>query len=540
MDIDRNKIVAKILDFTLEILFRLTGEDYIVVNMTSSKRHQAPLFEGWGRILELTHKMIELMTEEVPVRCQDVTVYFSMEEWEYLQGHKDLYKDVLMEVPQPLTSPVISSDRIASERCPYPLHQPDGSDENLNVPQNQGKNLMLINATVTYVSGDEQCNEEIATVNRTDDCTRSSEGHLIISDFATDERGITHTSEEHAIIPDILQSLLIRNLPSDPIQQIFSSASAKTNMQNQSCVRVAEHSITRIGEKPCSCSECVNCFKSKPVLLVQQIQKTREKPYSCSECGQCFSRKTNLLTHQKIHTGNRPLSEFSKPSEKSECITKQRIKMRAKPFSCSDCGKRYNKKFKLVKHQRVHTGEKPFSCSKCEKCFNQEALLDIHERIHTGKKPFSCSKCEKCFNQEALLAIHQRIHTRKKPFSSSECGKPNEKSKLVTEQGIDTGKKPFSCSDCGKGFEHKSKLVIHQRIHTGEKPFSCTECGKCFTQKSHLITHLRMHTGEKPFSCQECGKCFNWKKSLTAHKKIHTEKGFGQKTRLVTHQNSHR
>ncbi|XP_073417800.1 gastrula zinc finger protein XlCGF66.1-like [Dendrobates tinctorius] len=119
MERDRDKMAERILHLTLEILFRLTGEDYTVVKKTSSERCQAPVSEGWGRplspitgppphplihedineqkILELTYKMIELLTGEVPIRCQDVTVYFSMEEWEYLEGHKDLYKDVMME-----------------------------------------------------------------------------------------------------------------------------------------------------------------------------------------------------------------------------------------------------------------------------------------------------------------------------------------------------------------------------------------------------------------------------------------------------------
>ncbi|XP_075204206.1 oocyte zinc finger protein XlCOF29-like [Anomaloglossus baeobatrachus] len=89
MDRDKEKMAERILHLTPEILFRLTGEDYTVVKKTSSEHCQAPVSEGWRRllspimgppphppihedindqkILELTYKMIELLTREMTV-----------------------------------------------------------------------------------------------------------------------------------------------------------------------------------------------------------------------------------------------------------------------------------------------------------------------------------------------------------------------------------------------------------------------------------------------------------------------------------------
>ncbi|XP_075207303.1 uncharacterized protein LOC142312256 [Anomaloglossus baeobatrachus] len=464
MDMDKDKMAERILHLTLEILFRLTGEDYTVVKKTSSERCQDPVCEGWGRplspitgppphppihedineqkILELTYKMIELLTGEVPIRCQDVTVYFSMEEWEYLEGHKDLYKDVMMVVPQPLTSPVLSSEMTTPERCPHLLLPQDCKQEDPDVPQDhQGEDLIHINTTETYVRGDERCKEEIPTYDNPDDCTRRSEEQLKSSIYKSDDLGVTQdTSKVNVITPDTSSSLHSKGLPSDPMKQVLASDSLQTIKKNKS---------------------------QKRGIKKQSALKAKK---SISQYGNRFPLKTSFVKHHKIHTED-------------------------KRFSCSKCGKYFHKKSYLVRHERSHTGERPYSCSECGKCFVHKSHLVTHQKIHTGEKPFSCSECGKCFVQKSHLLAHQRIHT---------------------------GEKPYSCSECGKCFVHKSHLVTHQRIHTVQMPFSCSECGKCFVKQFHLIRHYSSHTGKRFFHCSECGKYFNQKSHLTIHQRIHT------------------
>ncbi|XP_073408678.1 uncharacterized protein [Dendrobates tinctorius] len=503
MDMDRDKMAEKKLQLTLEILFWLTGEDYIVVK-TSSERCRDPVSEGCGRplspitgptphplihgdindrkILELAYKMIELLTGEVPIRCQDVAVYFSMEEWEYLEGHKDLYKDVMMEVPQSLASPDLSSKRTTPERCPRPLLPQDCKQEDPIVPQDhQGEDLTHINTTETYVRGDEQCKEEIPTYDYPDDCGVKPD-----------------TYEKHAIIPAIPPALQSKNQSSEPSQSVTYLDSSQTVKQNESSKSDVEHQIIPTEKKPFSCPECGKCFMVKSTLVRHQRIHTGNKPFSCSECGKCFSRRSDLLNHQRSHTGE-------------------------KPYSCPECGKCFIYRSDLLSHQRIHTGEKPHSCPECGRCFKKKSNLVTHRRIHASEKPYSCPECGKSFIHRSNLVNHQRIHTGEKPFLCSECGKSFiDKSTLVRHQRIHTGEKPFSCSECGKYFIYKYHLLAHERIHTGEKPYSCPECGKCFTHRSDLIKHQKIHTGEKPYSCPECGKCFITCSKLVAHQRTHT------------------
>ncbi|XP_069606507.1 zinc finger protein 432-like isoform X2 [Ranitomeya imitator] len=534
VDSDRNQIEKRILHFTLEILFWLTGEDYTVVKKTSSERCQAPVSEGWGRplspitgppphplihedmndqkILEFAYKIIELLTGEVPIRCQDVAIFFSLEEWEYLERHKDLYKDVMIELPQPLISSVLSSKRKTPERCRNPLLLQDYKQENSNVPQDyEGEDLNNFTTTETYVISDVQCKEEIPTDDDSDYCFRTLQGHRIFSDFKAKDGGITqHTYEEQS-----------KDLSFEHFKQVLS----KTVKQTKNHKRVDKEQPAHSVKKPYSCSECGKCFCRKSDLVKHHRIHTGEKPFSCSECGKCFNLKSTLIKHEKIHLGLKPFScsECGKCfSVKSELVGHQGTHTGEKPYSCPKCEKCFHHKSSFIRHQRSHTDKQEFSCSECELCFGFKYNLIVHQRIHTGEKPFSCSECGKCFRIKSSLVIHQRNHTGKRPFTCLECGYSfHQKSKLVVHQRSHTGEKPYSCSECEKRFSSKSGLVLHQKIHTGEKPFLCSQCGNSFKLKSDFIRHQRSHTGEEPFSCSECGKNFTFKANLVAHQKIH-------------------
>ncbi|CAI9548439.1 unnamed protein product, partial [Staurois parvus] len=79
------------------------------------------------KILEVTREITELLTGE---------------EWEYLEGHKDLYKDVMMDNQPPLTSPDGSSHGNPPERCPRPLYSRDSTQEGHTIPHHQQSGIL--------------------------------------------------------------------------------------------------------------------------------------------------------------------------------------------------------------------------------------------------------------------------------------------------------------------------------------------------------------------------------------------------------------
>ncbi|XP_075034320.1 uncharacterized protein LOC142095277 [Mixophyes fleayi] len=593
MDKDRSHMTERILNLTLEILYLLTGEDYTVVKkscdgVTDSSRPgasggrsrtQNPIMEppphslihernNDQRILELTNKIIQLLTGEVPIRCQDVTVYFSMEEWEYLEGHKDLYKDVMMESHRPLTS---------LGRCDEDTHDTDNCDEDgkygglIAISQTGSKSVHK-----TAVECVSHANE--IPTDTTDVCSGQTEyasipikKESISSDVKYLKESVTYAPAHH---PEYSPTQFkVESVLCEEEHYEVSQISNLVDQEDFEYLYITEDGNTHISSNTLSVVKCIECCDHFTV----ESDDTCDNRTQSYKCHKCSTNDSELVTYRTGDSETQMVT-FSELSNKSNIVHEDYRKegtdrekgfsrnkhLHGKNISCrgkksnsyTEWGEWFTNSSALDRYQRIYAEEELFSCCQSVKYFNQQTSMDTNQRVHTEEKPFLCSQsgkrlrnkahvmshqtgriddkqfncleCGQCFKQSLSLVEHMRIHTGEKTFTCPECGQCfTHRSALITHQKTHKVEKLYFCFECGKCFRTKSDLTTHQRIHMGEKPFPCPQCGEGFTRRANLVRHQRIHTGEKPFSCPYCGKCFTRKLGLVKHQRIHTgEKSF--------------
>ncbi|XP_073454935.1 uncharacterized protein [Aquarana catesbeiana] len=458
---EREQLAEAILNHALEIICLLTVEDFIVVKRPDGTRCSYSIcatdIESNGcdspsgcpelsftllgmedktqkMIVELANKVVRLLAREVPLKCEDVAIYFSNDEKEYLKGHGEQSKNNL--------------DTCIVDQPTAPLQQSTEKNDPINLCIKEEREEEPHHSAEQPTAPVQQSTEQIHPIK----CRIKEEPDVEPHRVTESPQFVPSPDQEHVYITDHIKEEaeesqdLYMSVSEDPVSPAECTFKDEEYLPPKTNKKRSRTHKSRLGKTSFSCKVCGKVLGSKWTLDKHLLIHTGQRPFPCNECEKSFSCKNHLDAHKRSHTGERP-------------------------FPCNQCDRRFFNQQHLVLHQVVHTGEKPYSCPVCGKGFTRQSSVVKHSGMHAEQKPFVCNECGKSYCQYASLVVHQRQHS---------------------------GEKPFVCKYCEKAFPCKDTMLKHQRAHTGEKPFACPQCNKRFIDKSSMTKHKRKVHAKEP------------------------------------------
>ncbi|XP_066443418.1 uncharacterized protein [Eleutherodactylus coqui] len=335
-------MTQKFLNQVLEIVALLTGDKWVL-----TERDDPPD-----------------IPEEVPVKCDDVAVYFSMDEWDYIKSHKELYSDLVIEEPQDL------------------MELPDDTDSDESVSEEEAKpTTKQPNSPEWLPEGAFSEYSESELLSEEEDGEDSMQEDEYLSSSLPGSSGLLKDDGASNGSSRMKKYNLLRRkgriYHCKKCDMTFPKRLAfKRHLKSQKHLKSYEEEVDVV------CEDCGQVFVTKSLLIKHRAENHAVKRYACTICGIQYDYKSQFIIHQRAHTGE-------------------------KPFECEQCGRKFGHKCSLLVHQRRHVKGKTVSCSKCDHRFDTKSQLARHEKIHDHEKPIMCRLCGKRFAHKSHFMKHK-------------------------------------------------------------------------------------------------------------------------------------
>ncbi|XP_065084572.1 transcription factor grauzone-like isoform X1 [Ochlerotatus camptorhynchus] len=257
---------------------------------------------------------------------------------------------------------------------------------------------------------------------------------------------------------------------------------------------------------------------------------------SCTDCETSFTKFLNFKQHfRKVHHETRPVvvccgRKFNKRVRLVEHVTKH---MNPDAFRCTVCDKSYCNSTNLNIHMLKHGSPEALvhKCDQCERSFAKKYQLNAHmlQHVPEEERKCVCPSCNKAYATASLLNAHVKSkHLPVELYICEVCAK-NFKSRYQFEKHRMEHNESYQeirlqCKICSKWMKNASSLRKHVLRHDGEGgKHECEYCGKSAPNVLALQSHISfVHKKDKLFQCTLCPKAFKRQFTLIEHMTTHT------------------
>ncbi|KAM5135327.1 uncharacterized protein ACMZJ9_017922 [Mantella aurantiaca] len=292
----------RLLNQTLEIIALVTGEEWVIVKKDS------------------IHKGIHELTGEVPVKCGNVAVFFTLDEWSYIERHRQEYAETVAD-----NGPIKRTWQVQEHW--------DSEEEYFSEEEAEVEDSPRRKSSPEWKPG---C-----------DSLESAEEEDNVNPPSAAENGVQGESD-----PELSGLAPVEDKAHYNCDTCGEYLTSKEDAIRHKAV---SHAVKRY-----PCPICGIQYDYKSQFIIHQRAHTGEKPFVCQECGAKFGHKSSYLVHERRHKEGKTFEcdkcdrRFDK---KCELVKHEKTHAQKKRHKCHKCGKRYSSRSTLMRHKWAHKGE---------------------------------------------------------------------------------------------------------------------------------------------------------------------------------------